>query len=46
VNVFPAGVGEDRSVYGIKVGMPKWKRKIGRRRSTWEDTNKDFRETG
>jgi len=20
----PAGVGQDRSVYGIKVGIPKW----------------------
>jgi hypothetical protein len=31
-------VGEDRSIYGSKVEIPKRKRQTGRRRSTWEET--------
>jgi hypothetical protein len=46
VNVFPAGVRDGRSVYGTRVGIHKRKRQTGRCRSTWEDTKKDFRETG
>jgi len=33
VNVFPSGVGEDRNVYEIKVGIPKRKRQTGGRRN-------------
>jgi hypothetical protein len=40
-------MGEVRGAYNILVGMPEWRRPLGRTRRRWEDNIKmDLRETG
>jgi hypothetical protein len=40
-------MGEGRYVYGVLVGIPEGKRRLGRPRHSWEDNIKmDLRETG
>jgi len=43
-----ASMGERRDVYGVLVGKPEGKRRLGRPRHRWEDNNSkvDLQEVG